>query len=67
MAVIVSAMHQWQAIVLSAIVFGSPQLVPKPVPKPVAKRAAQGVLRTARRLNKAAAAARRHFVKSRWS
>ena len=49
-AVSLSALHQRQAVVLSAIIFRSTQPVPKSVPKPVAKMAAQGVLRTARRL-----------------
>jgi hypothetical protein len=49
-AVAFSATHQRQAAVLSAIVCRPTEPVPKPVPKPVAKMAAQGVLRTARRL-----------------
>jgi hypothetical protein len=55
-----SAMHQRQAVVISAIVCGSTKPVPKSVPKPVAKMAAQGVLRDRAQAdaNKAAAAAR---------
>jgi hypothetical protein len=80
--IILSAMHQRQAVVLSALVCGSTEPVPRPVPKPVAKMAAQGVLRTARRLMRTKPLRRPvtpiyalswkrcgtgHFAKSRWS